>query len=308
MASKHPQSAVEAEHTSMLPGLRFLFVAIVLSTSVLIFGLGAAALLRAAHQEFASLPSRPAPREPVFPSQNDSTIPALAMLRVDAPSTDDETLKPPATDNVQAAAAPGSSPIVATAEQPAEPENVALPETPPPEAQNPAEVPLSAIAANAEPPAIAEASPTPEAPSVPEAPAAEAPTISEAPKISEAPTISEAPSVEATLATTETVAPPPENQPAPEQTSAVTPTIDGVETKIATLGDPAVEIETQASPIKARQKSRASAVRKRLKAERAIKRRKMAQRARVLRRASQAPADPFGAQPFGGFPGTSRTQ
>ena len=31
----------------MLPGFRFLFAAIVLSTSVLVFGLGAAALLRA---------------------------------------------------------------------------------------------------------------------------------------------------------------------------------------------------------------------------------------------------------------------
>ena len=38
----------------MLPGFRFLFAAIVLSMSVLVFGLGAAALLRAAHEEFAS--------------------------------------------------------------------------------------------------------------------------------------------------------------------------------------------------------------------------------------------------------------
>ena len=42
----------------MLPGFRFLFTAIVLSMSILIFGLGAAALLRAAHEEFANLPSR----------------------------------------------------------------------------------------------------------------------------------------------------------------------------------------------------------------------------------------------------------
>ena len=38
----------------MLPGFRFLFAAIVLSMSVLVFGLGAAALLRAAHEEVAS--------------------------------------------------------------------------------------------------------------------------------------------------------------------------------------------------------------------------------------------------------------
>ena len=42
----------------MLPGFRFLFAAIVLSMSVLIFGLGAAALLRAAHEQFAHMPSR----------------------------------------------------------------------------------------------------------------------------------------------------------------------------------------------------------------------------------------------------------
>src|SRR5206468_2200031 len=54
------------KHASMLPGFRFLFAAIVLSMSVLIFGLGAAALLRSAHEEFASLPSRRAPAEQVF--------------------------------------------------------------------------------------------------------------------------------------------------------------------------------------------------------------------------------------------------
>ena len=40
----------------MLPGFRFLFAAIVLSMSILVFGLGAAALLRAAHEEFAANP------------------------------------------------------------------------------------------------------------------------------------------------------------------------------------------------------------------------------------------------------------
>jgi len=50
----------------MLPGLRFLFAAIVLSMSVLVFGLGAAALLRAAHEEFVSVPSRHPPPETIF--------------------------------------------------------------------------------------------------------------------------------------------------------------------------------------------------------------------------------------------------
>ncbi len=36
----------------MLPGFRFLFSTVVLAGAVLMFGLGAAALLRAAHEEF----------------------------------------------------------------------------------------------------------------------------------------------------------------------------------------------------------------------------------------------------------------
>ena len=55
----------------MLPGFRFLFAAIVLSMSILVFGLGAAALLRAAHEEFASTPSWRAAPEPKFAQQNE---------------------------------------------------------------------------------------------------------------------------------------------------------------------------------------------------------------------------------------------
>jgi len=55
--------------SSMLPGFRFLFAAIILSMSILIFGLGAAALLRAAHEEFASIPSRRAAPETIFAQQ-----------------------------------------------------------------------------------------------------------------------------------------------------------------------------------------------------------------------------------------------
>ena len=73
------------ELASMLPGFRFLFTAIVLSMSVLIFGLGAAALLRAAHEEFVNLPSRRATPEPMFARLNDDPPPTLALLRVDPP-------------------------------------------------------------------------------------------------------------------------------------------------------------------------------------------------------------------------------
>lgn len=77
---------------SMLPGFRFLFAAIVLSVSTLVFGLGAAALLRASHETFASLPA--APPAPALPSvatadaSPHDAAPTLALLRVDAPEID----------------------------------------------------------------------------------------------------------------------------------------------------------------------------------------------------------------------------
>src|SRR5262245_50212823 len=106
----------------MLPGFRFLFAAIVLSMSVLIFGLGAAALFRTAHEEFANLPTRRVPPTPAFPRSNDSLIPTLAMLRVDPPVVE--------TPVVAAAAVPDAAPdSPAAAEQvpdtaPAEPEKL----------------------------------------------------------------------------------------------------------------------------------------------------------------------------------------
>src|SRR5262249_26103630 len=66
----------------MLPGIRFLLAAILLSMSILIFGLGAAALLRAAHEEVASVPTRRMP-EPVFAQQPEAPAATLAMLRVE---------------------------------------------------------------------------------------------------------------------------------------------------------------------------------------------------------------------------------
>src|SRR3954453_16980181 len=84
----------------MLPGIRFLCAAIVLSISILIFGLGAAALLRAAHEEFASIPSRGPPPEAIFP-QREEAGPALAMLRVEPPVVDEKAGRAPALpDNV----------------------------------------------------------------------------------------------------------------------------------------------------------------------------------------------------------------
>ena len=107
-----PKSARQAEPAPMLPGFRFLFAAIVLSTSVLVFGLGAAALLRAAHEEFASNPSWRAAPEPVFAQANDPP-PTLAMVR----------LEPVAAENApDVANATAAVEQVAEATTPAEPE------------------------------------------------------------------------------------------------------------------------------------------------------------------------------------------
>ncbi|MBN9148044.1 MULTISPECIES: hypothetical protein [unclassified Nitrobacter] len=69
----------------MLPGFRFLSVAIVLAVSMVIFGLGAAALLRATHEEFASQPLKQMP-EVTFGSREETQQPTLAVLQVDTPA------------------------------------------------------------------------------------------------------------------------------------------------------------------------------------------------------------------------------
>jgi hypothetical protein len=85
----------------MLPGFRFLFAAIVLSMSILVFGLGATALLRAAHEEFASTPPWHAGPETVFAPQAETTEPVLAMLRVAPPPAEEK-----APDRLAIAVAP----------------------------------------------------------------------------------------------------------------------------------------------------------------------------------------------------------
>lgn len=68
----------------MLPGLRFLFAAVVLSMSLVVFGLGAAALLRASHDRFVSTHKTRSAPPPMF-AQHEPATAALTMLRVDAP-------------------------------------------------------------------------------------------------------------------------------------------------------------------------------------------------------------------------------
>jgi hypothetical protein len=197
----------------MLPGFRFLFTAIVLSMSVLVFGLGAAALLRAAHEEFASLPSRRAPPEPIFSRLNDEPMPSLALLRIDLPAAD----KP--LDDGHAAAVPEAAPdIVAPAgtaadERPAEPERVA------------------ALSAEEKPPA-------PATEAITETPAARAGT--------EVPVAD----VEVVAAIAETPVSPIAAASAPAQPAPDAFEGNAAATRIATLGGPAVIVDegTSANP------------------------------------------------------------
>ncbi|WP_035970476.1 hypothetical protein [Bradyrhizobium sp. WSM3983] len=67
----------------MLPGFRFLLAAILLSASILVFGLGAASLLRASHEQYVSNPSwRNGPQERMFAQASEPAQPVLAALRV----------------------------------------------------------------------------------------------------------------------------------------------------------------------------------------------------------------------------------
>ena len=168
----------------MLPGFRFLFTAVILSVSVLIFGLGAAALLRAAHEEFANLPSRRLAPEPVFARLGDSSMLTLSLLRVDPPAAEK-----PETDVLDIATADVA---VAPTEQapeiaPAEPEKLASLKPEEPASAESATADASVPAAIAETPAAPADTVTPIADpdvkfaAIAETPAAPAPSPAEPP-------------------------------------------------------------------------------------------------------------------------------
>ena len=246
----------------MLPGFRFLFAAIVLSMSVLVFGLGAAALLRTAHEQFVSTPSRRAPPEPVFARASEPPMPTLALLRFEPPALEK------APDHVAAAvvAEPDAPPVPAPDTAPAEPEKLAAlgPEQPGPTELVKPDVP----AAKTEP--VAEAAPT-EAPAV----------ANDEVKVA---AIAESPPPPA-------AATPPVTEPVAEA-----PSLDGnfAATKIATLGGPAVKIEQPASVKTPSAKPDRSAARKR--AARARERRRIAARRALLAQQAAAQANPFDPQ------------
>lgn len=87
----------------MLPGFRLLAITVALAASVLVFGLGAAAFLRATHEEFAAAPLRnlqtPASSFVV-------ETPTLAVLQVEPPATEPSVSQP-----VDPAPAPAPTPL-----------------------------------------------------------------------------------------------------------------------------------------------------------------------------------------------------
>jgi len=262
----------------MLPGFRFLFAAIVLSMSILVCGLGAAALLRAAHEEFASNPSWRAAPEATFAQPSEATKPVLAMLRADPPEAEQKE-----PDNVPAAAAPAEPATIvlapaepaASASPPAEPERIAAlksEDSPPQETAKP-EIPVS------ENPAQGEAAPA----------QADAPAPADETKIAASDQVSSPAQI---LEPANEAAPA-----APEQISApASPDVDLASTKIATLGGPPVTIEASPPARAATAEPDTSVMKKRLQARRAAHRRRIALRARMARQAPAQPADPF-AQP-----------
>lgn len=117
----------------MLPGFRFLFAAILLSTSILVFGLGAAALLRASHEQYVSNPSwRNGPQEQVFAQAPEPAQPVLAALRAEpdvaepTPSLRDQvpTIGLPASGPEQVAAVTSETEVTEATTPTAEPARV----------------------------------------------------------------------------------------------------------------------------------------------------------------------------------------
>jgi hypothetical protein len=286
--------------------------------SLLIFGLGAAALLRAAHESFASNSSWRAAPEVPFAQRPDTMMPVLAALRVEPNSFDkvsDQTTAMPAPADQPARAAEPARTEAARNDQVAA---LRPAETPPVETVKPAEVPTPAPRAENSP--AADAVPPPAVTS-----AIEPATGAEEHKVivatSEAmpaktkttrdeTTKSEPVRGDVVAARVEPVAAPAsqpqENQAiaSPEAAPAMEPADSIAATKIATLGGPPVDVAEETSiPLRAVKLPRArpddqAAIRKRVQARRALHRRRLAAlRARLLLQQQQA--NPFGQpQPF----------
>jgi hypothetical protein len=259
----------------MLPGFRFLFAATALTMSIVVFGLGAVALLRAAHEEFASIPSWRATPETMFAAPNEASPPVLAMLRIEPPATEQKS-----PDNFPATLTPAEP--TATVSTAVEPETTTAPRSD----DLSAPVPETAKSENpvAESPTRDEAAPA----------QAEAPVPASDIRLAANEAVSSAPS-EVVPSAAE-----PMSAPIAPQMAATKPefaSTKSASTKIATLGAPPVAIEALPPPKAAPAKPDKDAIKKRLQAQQALARRRAALRARLVQQqAPQQTADPF-AQP-----------
>jgi hypothetical protein len=247
----------------MLPGIRFLLAAIVLSMSILMFGLGAAALLRAAHEEFASMPARRTLPEPVFAQQTETPAPTLALLRVEP---------------VLAERTPDELPAAMQALEPA-PEAVPVPAV---ETEKLAVLALDDEAAPAEtakPETVANEAPAAAADTV--APAAPAETKLAAVEAAPAPVPEAAPSAPAPIAA-----------PAAAETNTVATRLVALASPAAVVMEPAAATQPGAKPDDSELKKK--------RAERAKERRRLAARRAKLaaQQAAAALAAQQAANPF----------
>ena len=317
----------------MLPGLRILFAITLLSVSVVIFGLGAAAFLRSAHEDVANAPWRPI--ETPVTARVDLAPTTLSMLRVE-PEATIAAITARADAEAAAAASPAETkpPVAADA-------------TPPPTLEPRAEAPITAKPAEAaaiqpEPPPalqtiVAAVEPAREqAPAVAEAKAAEpraAEAKAEDAKAAPTADAQPAPTVVAALNTDkveqtpaksafEPVSAPqesldvPVNAVLPAETNAGADTLKADDkaiqlAKVAALGEPATAAPPLPSKdvkipaprvdpavIEARRKHQQMLVqraRARAAAAAARARRVAAARARAARAAAAAATNPFGA-------------
>lgn len=289
---------------AMLPGFRFLFAAVVMSMSVLVFGLGAAALMRTAHEDFAANTSWRAPPEPRFARQDETASPVLATLIV-RPRAAEPMVSP--TENV--ATEPGSETTAALSQAGASPCAAAKPDFAMTVAsiQSPAQVDAAAKAEPAPTPVAAQT----DAPATTDEPKIE-PKIE--PNIAAADTINTAVSASATTgqvppAMSETSSPSPGPSPTAEQTDAPVASLSDAMTRIATLGGPPVIIDdTSTNASEAAKEAEAKLEKeKKLQAERAKERRlAAARRARLEQQAAanQQLFNPFQPHPLVGSPPT----
>ncbi|WP_298256275.1 hypothetical protein [Bradyrhizobium sp.] len=308
----------------MLPGFRFLFAAIMLSMSLLIFGLGAAALLRAAHESFASNSSWRGSPEVAFAQPPETTLPMLATLRVE-PATEKPAASAPAAaipaelsepaivaarpEPAPAATEPAKADQVAAARPADAPVEVTTPNSAPvdlPVTQNPLVSEAAPAAPVAEPAAAGEtktaALGTSDAPSGASEPAAIQPEPAPPPPAN--PTIVTPPAPTASAVAAAPAEPAASAAPATPAAPAMTAETSEAETKIATLGGPPVEVTDNESVLQTREvklpraRPDESLIRKRLQARRALRRRRLAARARLLLAQQQLQANPFLQQPL----------